>query len=203
MSNRLADRFRRFPVLMGCVAFLSLPVNAGVVTSTDEETGLLGWRFTEGDIEVELIQRLPDQTRGFFLARNFPGDVADEIATNCIFQTIIRNTGDIDSGTTLGVDLEQWRLLHAGSETGIKLKEAWSDSWPEAKVSQAARLAFRWATFPTRQEFRPGDYNWGMTAYGLPPGKVFDLQVHWQSGGQTHSAWMRGIACAPDVERLK
>jgi hypothetical protein len=183
---------------------MGLPVAAAeVVRSADGETGLAKWRFTAGDIEIELIQRLPDQTRGFFQARDFPTHVADEIARNCIFQTIIRNTGASGDGSPVAIDLETWRIRHDGAEGGMKLKESWLASWPEATVGQAARLAFQWALFPSRQEFLPGDYNWGMTAYGLPAGTVFDLLVVWQSGGLADSGWIRGIECAPDVEKLK
>jgi hypothetical protein len=181
-----------------------LPVAAAeVVKSADGETGLAKWSFTAGDVEIELLQRLPDQTRGFFQARDFPVAVADEIARNCIFQTIIRNGGTPGAGSPVAIDLGTWRIRHDGAENGIKLKEAWLASWPEATVGQAARLAFQWALFPTRQEFLPGDYNWGMTAYGLSAGSVFDLKVLWQSGGVAESGWIRGIECAADVEKLK
>jgi hypothetical protein len=150
-----------------------------------------------------LIQRLPDQTRGFYQARNFPLAVADEIARNCIFQTIIRNKGASGTGRPIAVNLETWRITRDGTETGMKLKEPWLASWPGTTVGQAARLAFQWAMFPTRQEFLPGDYNWGMTAYGLSPGSAFDLHLTWQTGGREDSGWIRGIECAPDVEKLK
>jgi hypothetical protein len=181
-----------------------LPAGAGeVVRSTDGETGLAKWNFTAGDVGIELIQRLPDQTRGFFQARNFPSAVADEIAGNCIFQTIIRNNGASGSGSPVTVNLGTWRIRHDGAESGIKLKEPWLASWPAASVGQAPRLAFQWAMFPTRQEFLPGDYNWGMTAYGLASGSVFDLRVVWQKGRLADTGWIRGIECAPDVEKLK
>jgi hypothetical protein len=183
---------------------MGLPVAAAeVVRSADGATGLAKWSFTAGDVEIELIQRLPDQTRGFFQARDFPAAVADEIARNCIFQTIIRNRSASDAGRPVAIDLETWRIRHDKAEGGMKLKESWLASWPEATVGQAARLAFQWALFPTRQEFLPGDYNWGMTAYGLPAGSVFDLLVVWNSGGVADSGWIRGIECAPDVEKLK
>jgi hypothetical protein len=183
---------------------MGLPVAAAeVMRSADGETGLAKWSFTAGDVEIELIQRLPDQTRGFFQARDFPAAVADEIARSCIFQTIIRNVGIPGTGLPVTIDLKAWRIRHDDAEGGMKLKEPWLASWPEATVGQAARLAFQWALFPTRQEFQPGDYNWGMTAYGLPAGSVFDLRVVWQSGGLADSGWIRGIECAPDVEKLK
>jgi len=49
----------------------------------------------------------------------------------------------------------------------------------------------------------PGDYNWGLTAFGIPPGSVFDLEVKWQADAKQHSGEIRDIQCAPDVDRLK
>jgi hypothetical protein len=175
---------------------------AEVVHSTDEETGLRKWHFVEGTLEVELVQRLPDQTRGFFMARGFPAAIANEIAVSCIFQTIIRNTGGQAAGSTVSVDLAQWHILHKDGEQAIRLKEPWIASWPESAVGEASRLAFQWALFPTRQEFLADDYNWGMTAFGLPPGAVFDLDLVWQEDGKVHTARIAAIECAPDVERL-
>lgn len=174
-----------------------------IARGVDADTGLAKWRFIAGDAEFELIQRLPDQTRGFFQARHFPAAVADEIARGCIFQTIIRNTGASGNGAAVAIDLGTWRVMHDGREGALKLKESWLAAWSDADVGRDARLAFQWAMFPDRQEFLPGDYNWGMTAYGLPPGSRFDLRLVWQAGGREESGWMRGIECAPDVEKLK
>jgi hypothetical protein len=175
---------------------------AEVVRSTAEATGLRSWRLVEGNLEVELVQRLPDQTRGFFMARGFPAAIADEIAVSCIFQTIIRNTGGQPGNSTVSVDLAQWRVIRADGKQGIRLKEPWIASWPETVVGEASRLAFQWALFPTQQEFLADDYNWGMTAFGLPPGAVFDLDIVWQEDGKPHTARITAIECAPDVERL-
>jgi hypothetical protein len=49
----------------------------------------------------------------------------------------------------------------------------------------------------------PGDYNWGLTAYGIPPGSMFDLAVTWQEGEVQHRGEIKGIVCAPDVDKLK
>jgi hypothetical protein len=176
---------------------------AEVVRSADAETGLRRWLFVEGNLEIELVQRLPDQTRGFFLARGFPAAIADEIAVSCIFQTIIRNTGGQAAGGKVSVDLAQWRVMREDGEQGIRLKEPWMASWPETAVGAVSRLAFQWALFPTRQEFQTDDYNWGMTAFGLPPGAVFDLDIAWQENGKAFSARLDAIECAPDVERLQ
>ncbi|MGD8631341.1 MAG: hypothetical protein PVH38_10505 [Gammaproteobacteria bacterium] len=176
---------------------------AQAIHSTDPDTGLRKWHLVDGNLEVELIQRLPDQTRGFFMARGFSPAIAEEIARSCIFQTIIRNTGSQADGAAVSIDQAQWRVIHADGEQGVRLKEPWIASWPENVVSEASRLAFQWALFPTQQEFLADDYNWGMTAFGLPPGAVFDLDFVWQEDGKVRTARIAAIECAPDVERLQ
>ncbi len=184
-------------LFLGCT-----PLAAEVVRSADEETGLRKWHLAEGKLEVELVQRLPDQTRGFFMARGFSPVIADEIAVSCVFQTIIRNTGSQADAVAISIDLAQWRVIRGDREQGIRLKEPWIASWPETAVSEASRLAFQWALFPTQQEFLADDYNWGMTAFGLPPGAVFDLDLVWQENGKVRTTRITAIECAPDVERL-
>ena len=176
---------------------------AQAIHSTDPDTGLRKWHLVDGNLEVELIQRLPDQTRGFFMARGFSPAIAEEIARSCIFQTIIRNTGSQADGAAVSIDQAQWRVIHADGEQGVRLKEPWIASWPENVVSEASRLAFQWALFPTQQEFLADDYNWGMTAFGLPPGAVFDLDLVWQEDGTMHTTRIATLECAPDVERLQ
>jgi hypothetical protein len=179
------------------------PLAAEIIRGADAETGLRKWHLVESRLEVELVQRLPDQTRGFFMARGFSPAIADEIAVSCIFQTIVRNTGNQADAVAVSIDLAQWRVIRADGEQGVRLKEPWIASWPENAVSEASRLAFQWALFPTRQEFLADDYNWGMTAFGLPPGTVFDLDLVWQEDGKVRSTRIAAIECAPDVERLQ
>jgi hypothetical protein len=201
MMTTLFKPGKRLPLLMTLLPGVLLA--AEVIHSKDEATGLRKWHLAQDNLELELVQRLPDQTRGFFMARGFSAGIAEEIALSCIFQTIIRNTGSYTPGGAISVDLAEWRVTREGREQGIRLKEPWIAAWPESAVSEASRLAFQWALFPTRQEFLTDDYNWGMTAFGLPPGTVFDLELVWQEDGTTHSAQISSIECAPDVERLQ
>ena len=196
-------RFLRTTAIGGLLFLLPLTALAGVARSTNPDNGLQGWLFTDGDIEIELVQRLPDQTRALFMQHAFSSELVEELARSCMFQTIIRNTGAADSGQPVSVDLGEWRMRHAGKTGPIKLKEPWMASWPEAAADPAARLVFRWGMFPTRQEFLPGDYNWGLTAYGIPPGSVFDLEVSWQEGGSHRAGNITGIVCTPDVDALQ
>jgi hypothetical protein len=195
------------PGLRGTALLLALGVPGGlhaeVTHSINAENGLQGWHFTGGDIEIELIQRLPDQTRALFMKHEMSREVVEELALSCMFQTIIRNTGKSGTNQPVSIDLTQWRMRYAGKVSGIALKEPWLDSWSDADVSPAAKLVIRWGMFPTQQEYLPGDYNWGLTAYGIPPGSVFDLDVTWREGDSARSGRITDILCAPDVDRLK
>lgn len=179
-------------------------LHAGEVThSTNEENGLQGWHFSEGNIEIELIQRLPDQTRALLMNHKFSREVIEQMALSCMFQTIIRNTGKATAGGIVAIDLTTWRMTHAGETRQLMMKEPLLDSWTDADADPAAKLVVRWGMFPTRQEYLPGDYNWGLTAFGVPPGSRFDLDVVWRDDGAVRRGVIRDIACAPDVDKLK
>jgi len=185
----------------------SLPGLAQVSYSTNPETGLKGWKFNQADMQLELIQRLPDQTRGFFLARGFSRKIADQIARSCVFQTIVRNTGsgnktENTDKKAITVSLKQWRIIMNNKITPLKLKENWINEWSLSSVKPASRHAFQWALFPTEQTFHPtGDFNWGMLSFGLTPGDTFDLQIKWSIAGKSHQSTIKNIQCAPDKVR--
>ncbi len=181
-----------------CAMLISATAMAGVTQSVDEQTDLASWKMHDGNFELELTQLLPDQTRAFFLARGFSKEIANAIATACIMQTIGRNSAEQGVPGSIDVDLKQWRMLHDGAESPIKLKEQWDSEWSATEVSDAARLAFRWATFPTQQNFAHGDYGWGMSSFGLVPGERFDLKVVWSAAGVQKESWIRGIQCAEE-----
>lgn len=182
----------------------AMPVTGGEVKrSINEENGLQGWHFTDSDIEIELVQRLPDQTRALLMNHNFSREVIEQMALSCMFQTIVRNTGKSASNRVVSIDLTEWRLLHDGKAGKLLMKEPLLASWTDADADPAAKLVVRWGMFPTQQEYLPGDYNWGLTAYGIPPGATFDLDVAWREGGALQRGEIKGVVCAPDVDKLK
>ena len=194
----------KITTLWGLLAALAASCACAQVThSVNEENGLQTWHFIDGDIEIELVQRLPDQTRALFMQHEFSRAVVENLATSCMFQTIIRNSGKSGTGQPVSIDLTRWRMQHAGKVSAIQLKEPLIESWSDADASPAAKLVVRWGMFPTRQEYLPGDYNWGLTAYAIPPGSEFDLEVNWEEKGQLRSGEIRDVVCAPDVDRLK
>ena len=191
------------PSMLFILLFMPSLCAAEVLRSANEENGLEKWHFIDSNIEIELGQRLPDQTRALFMNHAFSREVIEQLALSCMFQTIIRNTGKSGPGQTVSIDLTQWRMRHAGKTGGILLKEPLLASWTDDDADAAAKLVVRWGMFPTQQEYLPGDYNWGLTAYGIPPGSAFDLAVTWQEGEVPHGGEIRGIVCAPDVDKLQ
>jgi hypothetical protein len=193
---RAPGRFRPIPALLCIIPLLLGSSAATVERGVDAETGLRSWEWREAGVVLRLVQRLPDQTWAFFQARGFSSATADRIADACIFQTIFRN----QSARPLGYSLDDWRVLHRGERASLMTRERWDAGWQEGEASQAARIALRWSLLPTRQLFEPGDYNWGMIGYGLPPGEAFDLELVLRLGDQQMTRTIEGIVCAPDRE---
>ena len=187
---RIALLFALFPLLL----------QAELRQSTDLETRLVSWKLVEQNFELEIIQRLPDQTRAFFQARGFPTKTADQIATHCVFQTIARNTATGPEATAITIELADWRIKQQGKTRPVKLKEDWLAEWKtDPHISNKAKIAFRWATLPTAQTYQPGgDYNWGMVSFGPGPGDTFDLKASWKTGQENHSRWITSIQCPTD-----
>jgi len=146
---------------------LSGALAAAVTVEVGKETGLKTWEWREDGVSLRLVQRLPDQTRAYLLAR----------------------------------DLDQWEVHYQGRTMHMMTRERWKERLSQAGVSKAGRIAFNWSLMPTRQHFEPGDYNWGMTSYGLPPGSRFDLKLKLILGGKPLEALIEGLECAPEELR--
>ncbi|QKQ25178.1 hypothetical protein [Candidatus Reidiella endopervernicosa] len=176
------------------LALFSTALSAEVTTSVEKDTGLRGWTWQESGVSLQLVQRLPDQTRAFFQGRGFSTEDADTIGRACVFQTIFRNDGK----QLLDYDVDQWQVVQGGKSRSVVTREQWDILWKQRGATQAARIAMRWSLLPTQQQFKPGDYNWGMSSYGLPPGAHFDLSVEVMLDGQRVSATINDIECAVD-----
>jgi hypothetical protein len=201
-ANRPETSRRRFrPRLTGLlIAAVALPAGAETSRGIDPEAGLPFWAYQDESVEIRLIQRLPDQTRAFFIGRGFTSETANAIAESCVFQSILRNHAPGLDFPEMGIDLADWRLDAGEGPRQIALKEPWDARFAEAGERDAARIAFRWSTFPTEQRFRGGDYNWGMISFGVPPGTRFDLTLTWTLDGDPQSAVLHGVTCAPETD---
>lgn len=178
---------------------MTSPVAAVMHTGTDEEAKLPYWEIADRGVTIRLVQRLPDQTRGFFQARGFPAADADLIAQSCVFQTVFKNISQPSDPSPVEYNLRDWVVHAAGAPRAMKTREDWRKEWAARQAPKPAQLAFEWSLFPTRQRYRPGDYNWGMAVFDLKPGTVFDLDVVWHQYGKDHTARFRGMRCAPDI----
>lgn len=187
-------------VLLGLAASAPWCAQAEITTGIDAEANLPYWELTAPGMSVRLVQRLPDQTRAFFLARGFSRAAVEQIAQSCVFQTVFKNTSNTTDPAALEYDLRDWTVQSGERRQGMKTREDWAIVWTEQDAPKAARIAFEWALFPTRQIYNPGDYNWGMSIFDLVPGTRFDLTLVWKQHGERHTARIEDMQCAPDSE---
>lgn len=178
---------------------LAVTHTATLTTGIDEQSLLPYWKIEKQGMSIRFVQRLPDQMRAFFLARGFSANDAEHIATSCAFQTVLTNTSHKSVPSPLNFDLRDWVVNHESKKSGMKAREDWSKEWDAKKISMSSKLAFKWALVPTQMEYRPNDYNWGMSFFNLKPGSVFDLKVVWRQYDKIHSYIIKGIQCAPDI----
>jgi hypothetical protein len=193
MRRRAAICFSLFLISYGSDAAPRLE------TGIDADAPLPYWQISDAGMSLRLVQRLPDQTRGYFLARGFEEPEANLIANSCVFQTVFKNESNHNRPSALQYNLRDWVVTAGGKQQGMKLREDWQREWQHHKVTMAAKLAFEWSLYPTQQVYKPGDYNWGMSIFNLKPGTRFDLKVVWQQFGKTHTALIKDIQCAADV----
>jgi len=166
----------------------------------DEEAQLPYWQISDEGMSLRLVQRLPMQTRGFFMARGFSAPQVERVAQSCVFQTVFKNISHkTPHASPLSYDLSQWVVKSNGHTQGLKLREQWAEEWRAEKVGTAQQLAFEWSLYPTVQQYKPGDYNWGMSTFNLKPGSRFDLHVAWQQFGETRRAVIKNMQCSPDI----
>lgn len=192
-------RILRSSLLMPCLFIPGLVLATDVQTGTDPDAQLPYWELRNPEMRLRLVQRLPDQSRAFFLARGFSSEHVELIARSCVFQTVFKNTSNLTTPSPLGYHLHDWTIHYKGTQRKMKVREDWKQEWQKRGVPMAAQLAFEWALYPTEQVYQPGDYNWGMSVFNLEPGSVFDLDVVWHQSGKQHTGTIKGIECAADV----
>jgi hypothetical protein len=202
-SHLKSQRTQYYPIqmlllLLGCVLTTAAATGGTTVQGIIPETGLRYWEWQGEGILLRLTQRLPDQTRAFFLARGFSAEDADFLARKCVFQTLFKNT-NAPGGKTVSYSLDEWNVHTAGITQGMLTREHWHGIWEARTLAQPARIAFEWSLLPTRQVYQPEDYNWGMTSFGLEPDTRFDLEFFWQQNGARFSGYFEDVECPADL----
>lgn len=166
---------------------------AATEMSVDPDTGLGSWQTGQDGIQVRLTQISPDQARAFYQARGFSAEATERYVAECVFMTVVRNTGT----HPIQHRLADWRYVFTGQPPqAIRSKSEWEAIWKKQSVNESARIAFTWAQFPSTQTFAPGDWNQGMTTYNVPRDQPFDLRFVWRAGGKTHAGKLENVRCA-------
>jgi hypothetical protein len=163
----------------------------------DPESGIETWETAAHGVSLRLTQILPDQVRGFYLARGFDAASVERLAAGaCVFQTVLRNES---APGTIEFSLADWRIVTTRGEQRLKLEADWQKEWEKRGVPLPARTAFRYALYPTEHRYEVGDWNMGMTTYALPPGSRFDLRFAWREGDKRREAVLAGVRCATEA----
>lgn len=189
------------PAARNVIACLLLGAAAAGATAetrhaTDPESGIETWETAAHGVSLRLTQILPDQVRAFYLARGFEAASVERLAAEtCVFQTVLRNES---AKGTIEFSLADWRSITLTGEQPPRLEADWQKEWGRRGVSPAARIAFRYALFPTEHRYEIGDWNMGMTTYALPLGSRFDLRFAWRESGKRRAALLTGVRCAKE-----
>lgn len=169
-----------------------------LIKGLDEQAQLPYWELSDDEMSLRFVQRLPDQTRGFFAARGFTSKQAEMLAQNCVFQTVFKNSST-QAERYLEYSLTDWIISNGQQTHSLLTREYWASQALKMDVSKSAQIALHWALYPTQQRYEAGDYNWGMTTFGLRPGSRFELLVKWRQGGQIKQARIPEMECAADI----
>jgi hypothetical protein len=189
--------------LSGCALLLllapSLAAAVTLSTGVDAQAGLPYWQIEDEGMSLRLVQRMPDQSRAFFMARGFSAEQVEQVAGRCVFQTVFRNLSHTRNSSPLHYTQLGWQVRGPEGSAAIMTRERWKTLWVEQGAPSAARIAFEWSLLPTEQTYEPGDYNWGMTMIDLPPGTAFDLELVWEQFGETRATTIEELQCATDL----
>jgi len=68
--------------------------------------------------------------------------------------------------------------------------------WVKSGVSEAARIAFRWAQFQSENTFEPGDWIMGMATLEVPLSGTFRLVARYRDDKGNHEIVLDKLSCA-------
>jgi hypothetical protein len=169
--------------------FIRSPFAANITAQKNEASGLYSWVAESEGFSIELIQLLPDFVRAIYMAHDFPDAEVDDIASYCVFGTVIKNT----STEPLDYDVADWYYTDInGKDHRIKTKSEWLEQWRKAGVT------FSWTLLPDKGTFYEGDWQQGFTTIKLPRESTFSLTYKWSINGTEHSDIFEGLSCAPE-----
>ena len=182
--------------ILPIIGFLSFPSFAEISqsTSVDPITNAGTWKtFTHG-VNFSLTQILPEQGQAFYVNRGFSLKEIEPYTSSCVYMTVLRNES---APGKIHFISNSWKVLINGKEHSLVSIDKWVKKLTTSNTKKSALIAFRWAQFPSEQEYEPGgDWNQGMLSVGLPAGSKFDVIASWDIEGKVYEAKLQGVQCA-------
>lgn len=176
-------------VIATLVAHSGEATAAKITAQKNDESGLYSWVAESEGFSIELIQLLPDFVRAIYMAHDFPDSEVEEIASYCVFGSIIKNTSD----KQLDYDVADWYYTDSeGKQYSIKTKSEWLAQWRKAGVT------FSWTLLPDKGTFYEGDWQQGFTTIKLPRESEFTMTYKWSLDGTEYTDQFEGLRCAPE-----
>ncbi|MCU7801246.1 MAG: hypothetical protein KZQ70_14210 [gamma proteobacterium symbiont of Lucinoma myriamae] len=112
--------------------------------------------------------------------------------------TVLRND---DAPGTIHFVSNNWPVLLAGKKHKLVSVDHWLQRLTTVNTKKSALVAFKWAQFPSEQEYEPGgggggDWNQGMLSMGLPPDSEFNIIARWDIDGKIFETELQKVKCA-------
>lgn len=162
--------------------------NASDITIHENpDSGLLTYTYVDEGFTIELIQLAPDFVRAIYSNHGFPKREIDDIASYCVFGSILKNTSD----KTMHYRVADWRYKQYGRTYPIKTKTEWLEQWRKAGIT------FSWTLLPDEGDFFVGDWQQGFTTIKLARDSKFDILFRWKLDDIEHSGTLEQIQCPP------
>lgn len=171
---------------------LALLAGVSVQSGAQEE---IAWRYQarHGDIVLTANPLGKASNAAFYTARGFSAAAIRPYAQACGFSFGMQN----GSARPVSAKLADWRAIGAdGRQIAFKLPETWDIEWEKSGVTQAARIAFRWAQFQSVNVFEPGDWIMGMATLEQAPSWPFRLVARYTDENGKHEIVLDKVACA-------
>jgi hypothetical protein len=166
--------------------------SASLLVRAEDETT---WthRASQGAVMLTANPLSSESRTAFYGARGFPGATILPYALACGFSFGMQN----GSAHKLTTRLADWQAISAdGKRVALRLPEAWDVEWVKSGVSEAARIAFRWAQFQSENIFEPGDWIMGMATLEVPLSGTFRLVARYRDDKGNHEIILDKLSCA-------
>ncbi len=168
--------------------------SAALVVRADDDT-TWSHRAVQGAVTLTANPLSSESRIAFYGARGFPEATIRPYAQACGFSFGMQNDGT----STLITRLADWQVIGAdGKHVALRLPEAWDIEWAKAGVSEAARIAFRWAQFQTENTFQSGDWIMGMATLEAPLTGTFRLVARYRDEKENYEIILDKLSCAKD-----